>query len=195
MVLHPVDDHTRPDSFRNQTTAEYHHVVQLDERSAAPPICDLPRTSQQDYAIERRCDGAALGQMVWHHRPVCIWEAPVGALNPRPGTNGREIATRARKGFVGGEAWVSLPSSEAKHMRTCQGRGAVCSRVFLQDANRNPMRGVNSLRTWTAEQGRETTPRFSDLDCPSRRPLTQCNSQLHVPQDGPLPKPPIPGAH
>jgi hypothetical protein len=152
MVLHPVDDHTRPSSLRNQTAPCITPCGAIGGRLSCPSPSVVFRTSQQEYAIEQRCDGAALGQMLWHHRPMCIWEAPVGALDSQPGTNGREIATRARKGFVGGEPWMALLSSEAKHM---PGKRSSLLPSIPAGCESEPNEGDKSTQTLAAEQGKE----------------------------------------
>lgn len=88
----------------------YHHVVRLEEGSAAPPYLwpsePVGRSAQlNDAALSVRWSGITA---------QCASGKPqVGALNSQTRTNERKIAERARKGFVGGEAWLDMPSSEA----------------------------------------------------------------------------------
>jgi hypothetical protein len=167
-----------------------HHVVRLEDGSAAPPHLWSPepvsRSTQLNNAamvpLSVRCYGITA-------------QCASGKPQLEPSTPSPEpMGERSQHGPAKDSSAVSLgwPCSLPKRS-TCQGKGAVCSRVFLQDANRNPMKGTSPHKLWQLNRARRK--RFSDLNCPSRRPLTQCNSRLHVPQDGRLPKPPIPGAH
>jgi hypothetical protein len=190
MVLHPSTTTRGRVLCVTKRRRVSHHVVRLEDGSAAPPHLWSPEPVSRSTQLNNtamvplsvRCYGITA-------------QCASGKPQLEPSTPSPEpMGERSQHGPAKDSSAVSLgwPCSLPKRS-TCQGKGAVCSRVFLQDANRNPMKGTSPHKLWQLNRARRKG--FSDLNCPSRRPLTQCNSRLHVPQDGRLPKPPIPGAH